>query len=521
VYALPANAAFLSRLGTGRLNVRRALTETNRQEARVVARTFAPQRAAYAMGEPLTLNTTVQNLLQPVTGLVVTLTSLSPHLTVQQGTFAVGSLATLATASNTTAPFRLAVAGSGVPLNTKAVLRYRFTASGGFQHDQYEEVVLNPDYAVLDAGDLSLTLTTRGNLGYDNLQGTVGTGVMYRNGALLLSEGGLLLATSPTRVSDRLRTSGGQARQSFFQADQIRRLQPGPRADQEAYSVFQDSVPAAGSQVRSVGVQVRQRGYSWAAAGRRDFTVLEYSLKNLTADTLRPLYAGLFTDWDVPNPDASGSNAAAWDNARALGYTYAVTRTGLHAGVKLLRGGAPTAYAADANAPAGSAVRLSDGFSPAEKFLMLSSGTTQTTAGLPGGADVVQVVGTRLPFLAPGDSTTVAFAVLAAPSLAQLQAAADAASQAYAALLPAGPAQLTAGFSVFPNPSAGHVQVEVPPGFGQFEVQLLDAQGRLVRRHAGSGRHFNMELVGLAEGLYLVRLVGSMGVLTRPVVVQY
>ena len=524
---LPANAAWAGRLGTGRLNVLRALTQTTRPEARVVASTFAPARAAYAPGDTLRLAVDVQNLLQPVAGLVVTLTSLSPYLTVRQGTFAVGSLGTLGRATNAAAPFRLAVAAGGIPLNTPATLRYRLTASGGFQYDQYVDLLLNPDYAVLDAGDLAVTLTSRGNLAYDNLAGSIGAGVTYRGSVNILSEGGLLLATSPTRVSDRLRSSGGQSRQSFFRLAQVRRQQPGPRADQEVRAAFQDTIPVAGSRVRSVGVAVRQRAYAWAApAARRGFVLLEYSLRNLTADTLKPLYAGLFMDWDLPTADGGGRNAAAWDSARALGYTYALPRTppstepAQYAGVRLLRGGAATEYAIDNNAPAGTPVRLADGFSLAEKFLTLSTARAPRSAGLPGGADVSQVVGTRLARLAPGDSATVTFAVLAATTLPQLQAAADAAAAAYGLLLPARRAAPASGFHVYPNPTAGPLRVEVAPGFGLRQWQLFNALGQLVRAEPASGEAVSLSVAGLAPGLYTLRVQGAGGVLVRPVVVR-
>ena len=525
--ALPANAAWAGRLGTGRLNVRRALAQTGLREARVVATTFAPARPAYAPADTLRLTVSVQNLLEPVAGLTVELTSLSPYLTVRAGTFAVGSLATLARASNAAAPFRVAVAAGSIPLNTTATLRYRLRASGGFQYDQFVDLLLNPDYAVLDANDLALALTSRGNLAFDNLAGTVGTGLSYRGSATLLSEGGLLLATSPTRVSDRLRSSGGQSRQSFFRLAAVARQQPGPRADQEVRAVFQDTVPVAGSRVRSVGVAVRQRAYAWATPTRRDFVVLEYALKNLTADTLKPLYAGLFMDWDLPTPDGAGHNAADWDSTRTLGYCYALgvpgplAGPGRYAGVRLLRGGAPAVYSIDSRAPAGSPVRLADGFSAAEKFITLSSGTAraQRRAGLPAGADVMQVVGTRLPRLAPGDSTTVAFAVLAAPTLAQLQAAADAAALTYATVLPTRPAAQAPGFEVYPNPTTGLLQVELPAGFGLVQVRLLDALGRRVWQRPATGRAVVLPLVGLAPGRYTLQAQGAAGILTRAVAV--
>ena len=528
--ALPANAAWAGRLGTGRLNVLAALTRANLTEARVVSSTFAPARAAYAPGETIGLTANVQNLLAPVAGLTVTLTSLSPYLTVSAGSFAAGSLGTLGRADNAAAPFRLAVAASGIPLNTRATLRYRLTAAGGFQLDQYVDLLLNSDYVVLDANDLRLTLTSRGNLGYDNPFGTVGAGLSYRGSGNLLSEGGLILATTSTRVSDRLRSGRGQMRQSFFSLRQATRQQPGPRADQEARIMFQDSIPVAGTAARSVGVAVRQRAYAWATPGRRDFVVLEYSLRNLTADTLKPLYAGIFMDWDLPTPDGAAHNAAAYDSLRTLAYSYALGQLpppatpapGAYAGLRLLRGGAPAVYSIDGNAPAGSPVRLADGFSAAEKFRTLSSGIAraQRTTGLPNGTDVMQVLGTRLARLAPGDSATVAFAVLAAPTLAQLQASSDAAVQLYATVLPTRAATAGAGFSMYPNPTTGLLRVEVPADFGLREIQVRNALGQLVRQQAASGAAATANLVGLAPGLYLLRAQGAIATLSQLVEVQ-
>ncbi len=526
IYALPANAAWVGRLGTGRLNVLKALTQTTRQETRVVSSTFAPARAVYLPGDTLRLTVDVQNLLQPVAGLTIALTSLSPYLTVRQGLFGVDSLATGGGATNAETPFRLSVATSGIPLNTTATLRYRTTATGGYQLDQFVDIVLNPDYVVLDVNNLAVTLTSRGSLAFDNLAGTVGMGVTYHTSGNVLSEGGLLLATSPTRVSDRLRTNGGRSRQSFFSTGQATRQQPGPRADQEARAAFQDTIPVAGSRVRSVGVGVRQRAFAWASPDRRDFVVLEYSIKNMTADTLKPLYAGLFADWDLPTPDGAARNAADWDSLRTLGYCYALglpaplTGPARYAGVRLLRGGAPAVCCIDNNAPYGTPVRLADGFSLAEKFLTLSSGTVQHTIGQVYGTDVSQVVGARLAALAPGDSTTVTFAVMAATTLLQLQETADAAVLAYSTLLPTRPTALGAGFHVYPNPTTGPLRVALPPKFGLSEVRVLNALGQLVLRQDASGSLLNLSLAGLAPGLYTLRAQGTAGVLTRAVEVR-
>ncbi|UYZ64787.1 S8 family peptidase [Hymenobacter weizhouensis] len=513
--ARPGNVAYVGRMGAGRLNVRRAVAEAGQVSAQVISQRPAPARPGYSPGDTLRLTVAVHNLLRPVAGLTVTLTSLSAHLTVRQGVFAVGSLATLEQRSNSAAPFRLVVAAAGVPLNTRAVLRYRLhDAATGYQEDQYETILLNPDFVVLDAGDLHLTLTSRGQLGYDGPD--LGAGVSYqpyRNGAPLLYEGGLLVATPPARVSDNLRNDRRSLDQDFFALAQVQRRAPAARADQEAFGTLRDSLPSL-TQGRTVGVRVRQRALAWAAAPHRNYVVLEYTLTNLTADTLRPLHAGLFLDWDLP-PDP-GHNVVAWDSVRRLSYVHAATAPGIYAGVQHLAGGQPTVYALDNQAPAGTAVRLADGFSAAEKLLTLSSGTRQAAAGGSAGTDVSQVVGATLPRLAPADSAVVAFAVLAAPTLAQLQTSAQAAQARYQQVLEvSGPRR--AAVRLYPNPAADVLHVELPVA-DTGVVQLFSPLGQLLLECRAAAAPLTLPLSGYPAGLYIVRVLTAAGTSTHRVV---
>jgi serine protease len=456
---------------------------------------------------------TVRNLLLPLAGVRVTLTSLSPYLTVRQGSFAVGSLATLAQATNVPTPFRLAVAATGIPLNTKATLLYHITGANGYRSDQYLDLLLNPDYVQLDAGDLSLSLTSQGTIGYDDVTAAVGQGVSYRSSTPLLSEGGLLLATSATRVSDRLRSSGGAARQSFFVLAQVHRQVPGPRADQEASGMFRDSLPDP-QRPRSVGVRVHQRGQSWATpAARRNVILLDYTLRNLTADTLKPLYAGLFADWDLPGETAR--NVARWDSVNRVGYCYDPINPAVYTGVQVLGTRLAGVYSIDNNAPAGTPIYFADGFSPAEKYLALSGGFNRAhrDAGTAtAGTDVSQVVSTLVPRLAPGDSTTVRFAILAAPTLAELQTAAQTATSIYQQQVLATARPLApAGCQLYPNPALSQLQVRVPASLGAASVQIYDMQGRLVAQASLPPGGGPLTLATLAPGLYVVRVLAATG----------
>ncbi|QNE38561.1 S8 family serine peptidase [Hymenobacter sp. NBH84] len=510
IYTLPGNAAYLGKLGTGRLDAYRAVLTTDARAARVVRSQVL--RTSTAGQQELEIE--VQNLLQPVTNLRVSLTSLSPYLTTPSDVFAVAALPTLGRATNIDKPFRLTVAAN-TPLNAKALIECRLMADNGFQTTQYLTVVLNPGYVVLDANDLRLTLASQGTLGYDNPASGIGEGITYRQGSSLLYEGGLVVATSPTRVSSQVRGAKGND-QDFHMQSQTLFSRP-VRATQEAQGVFQDSLPSA-TRNRTVGVRVHQHAYAWAAAPARNYVVLQYRLTNMTPDTLKPLYAGLFMDWDLPRDAAR--NVAMWDASRALGYVYSLATSDLYVGVQVLDGGAPAYYAINNAATTGLVAPATGGFSRTEKYDGLSNGTTYASAGLPYGADVSQLVGAALRALPPGDSTTLTLAVLGASSLPELQAAADDARQRFAQVLPTRPAAPVVTWQAYPNPTTGKLHIEIPPSFSPTDIRLFNQAGTMVLQQAATTRT-TLDLHAYPAGLYLLQVRSAGGsTLSQRVVVQ-
>ncbi|MEJ7663894.1 MAG: hypothetical protein WKG07_32360 [Hymenobacter sp.] len=88
---MPANAAYRGYLGTGRLNVARAVAATGPARGpRCEQRPRPGPALGYPPGDTLRLAVRVRNLLGPVAGLRVQLTSLSPYLTVRAGSFGGG-----------------------------------------------------------------------------------------------------------------------------------------------------------------------------------------------------------------------------------------------------------------------------------------------------------------------------------------------------------------------------------------------------------------------------------------------
>jgi hypothetical protein len=433
---------------------------------------------------------------------------------------------TLGRATNASSPFLLSVAGN-VPANTKALLRYGFTAADGYTDEQLLEVELNPDYVVLDAGNLHVSLNSRSNLGNDDAYTSLGEGVKYQDGPNLLAEGGLLVGTSATRVADRLHNdqlNGGRWRidNDFAALTQVALRARPVRATQEAEANFQNLPPSGETAATAVGIRVRQKASAWAEAPHRDYVLLEYQLTNITADTLKTLHTGLYLDWDLP--PANSHNVAEWDEAGSFGYVRALDASSQYVGVKHLGGGTPTYYAIDNALNSGSEVTIGNGFSTAEKFAALSSGSTQRTAGSTTGSDVSQVAGASLKALAPGDSVTVAFALLGGNSLSALQTAATSAQSRYRAIvLPTRSAVTTAAWQVYPNPTTGQLRVEVPTAFGAQTLVVRNALGQAVlsRTLTPVSPTTDLDLTVWPAGLYVVQISGLGGNLQRRVLVQH
>jgi hypothetical protein len=196
-----------------------------------------------------------------------------------------------------------------------------------------------------------------------------------------------------------------------------------------------------------------------------------------------------------------------------MGYVHHITQTTHFAGIKLITPGTPSYYAFDfANPPAGT-INMFDGFTNAEKYQALAGGVARKTAGAPGvGNDVSFMIGAHLPDLNPGDTTTIALAVLAGDNLADLQASAQAAQTQYYFKPTTGtgtkPGIARQPLKVYPNPVSDLLQIELPSQFGKAEthLELLNSVGKTVASQAVKpGAKASLNVAGLAAGLYVLK----------------
>ncbi|GAB4410005.1 MAG: hypothetical protein OHK0039_14070 [Bacteroidia bacterium] len=419
LYAI--NPAYVNKLGNGRVNMYRALTDPAkpaiRQEQYELTDTDGD--GVHAPGDTLLLRFTFRNHLEPATNLRVGISLPGFFVNfaeVIDSVLDIGALGTLAAAQSGDA-FRIRLK-PGVPEDFNLAVRLHYSDPvQGYTDFEVAEQRINTSYLHVDVNNLHTTITSRGGIGFsDFLFQEQGLGIQYRNQRNAMFEGGLLLGDSPARVSDHIR-NGGSRDSDFRVLTPLRRQWDSPVAPFYAEGVFDDFFSP-----QAIGLEVRQQVIAYTDTPNTDFVLLRYIVRAPGGGSLSNLYAGIFTDWDIA-PFFSNSaggiitrNAASYNDTARVAYAY--DRTGAdqsYYGLRLIGRHSFRSFAAIL--PGGLP------FNAAGKYAALAnvpSALTATAGTNNSGGDVIQYISGGPFALAGGVADTLVFALMAAPSRGRL-----------------------------------------------------------------------------------------------------
>jgi hypothetical protein len=251
-------------------------------------------------------------------------------------------------------------------------------------------------------------ITTQGNLGWIGFSGTPGAGFVY-NGQNYLFEGGLLIGTGSSTVSDCIRGNDGQTQDDDFEpaAEEVLSLiSPGQFSYEEGFILLVDSLAAT-----PLGVKIQQRSFADTTAGNNGGIIMEYEILNPTPNTISNLYVGLFFDWDI---NLSAADYARYDASRKMGIVQNASSNPTQlAASRLLSSNSNISYRAIDNPG-----EIYDGFSDLEKWSFMSGGLqTQSLNNI----DVSTLISEGPISIPSGGTRTVAFAIVGGNSLTELE----------------------------------------------------------------------------------------------------
>lgn len=513
IYGLAANTTYKEKLGNGRINLFRALTETPTSVRMRPVNITDKNDDVFVINDTLYITGTLVNYLKPTSSsLTATLSSTNTNVTVVNATLSPGALATLGTFAVTNANAYKVFIKPGTPINALVPFKITFT-DGSYTDYQYFDVTVNVDYINIAVNDVSSTNTSRGRIGWNNSDGTGGLGFAYKDSAMLY-EAGLMIGVSSTKVSDNVRGSNSSSNDlDFVSVATVKDVIPAVKAEFETAGSFNDNGATS-----KIGVLVKHKTYAWTTPGNRKFIIFEYNIKNTSGASLSNLYAGIFADWDITF-ETAGSNKGATDQTNKLGYIYSTAGTKLYGGIRLLTGGPFLHYVIDNVSGGGGGVDISDQtnyFSPSEKYTTLSTNRLTGGATTAAGNDVANVVSSGPFTVAANDSVKVAFALLAGDDLADLITSSQNAQIKYDGAVTSLDAVSKAGFALkqnFPNPAnASKTIIEFSlPESTQAELAIYNTMGQKVMTAFNSqfseGTHqWNLDVSSLKSGIYFYEL---------------
>ena len=313
-----ANPDFIGKLGRGRLNAFRALSETELKSVRVDEFSVTGQNDLFYFGDSIFLTLEFKNYLDPISNGRFWLSDLHEEIDYASDTMTFGALGTL---QNYEAGTLAGIISSEANPGSTIDIRVSF-ADGDYEDFQQIALPLAPDYLDIRNDQTFLTVAGNGEMGWVE-SGTSGSGLGLGL-QTLASEIGLILSTSYDSVADNAPVLFGTSKNSDFVPELSVKPYTHEAASHYAYHVFQDQ--------DEIGLKVEQSSLAWEEVDSA--LVVSYRISNTGERDLDTLGVGLLVNWDI---GADSLNRATWDGVRTA-FTYD-RDSALIAGYRVLAGG--------------------------------------------------------------------------------------------------------------------------------------------------------------------------------------
>lgn len=397
-------------LGRGRINAYKAVKDTNLISVRAVNIKFLDkgnENGLLEKGEQVFINITFQNFLDLASNIDVDLICDDPSIQIINSRFSINQLNTLQTVSSDN-NFSFIVLDNA-PYNHTVNFMLKYSGSN-YSDFQWFSARINPTYDSHTANKISMTITSKGTLGFNDYpDNQEGIGFTYREENLMF-EGAFMYGTSENTVMDAARETYSQ-RNDFRIIDQFKILKT--NGDEIGTAIFDDYNFGEGR----LGIETHLKSYSFSQPPYDNFIILVMNLKNTTAQNIYGLYAGFFFDWDIP-PDEATKDSVAYDDVENFGYAFCVDKnlSNNYAAAALISSDKYGFY------PISNEVTLFDieagGFTKKDKWISLSSGIVKSGIG----PEDVSFTISGGPFNIPaGETLPIAFALAAGENLNELR----------------------------------------------------------------------------------------------------
>ena len=497
---LDENSLWLNKMGSGRVNLFRALSETSHPAVVIIEPSITDNAdQLFLPGDTLFLSGTFINYLNSANNVQVTAESLTDNLLVLNPERSLGPMSNLQSIDFSTDPFKVLILNAS-SFNEIARLRINIVADDN-EIMQTFPLKINASFINLHHNNVLASVGASGQIGPTGDQYLRGYGIKFIDESNLLFEGGLMVSTERNVVVNGIRGNAGNAN-NWEASERFMRVPPFDNQTIQFRASMQSLLAEA-------PLRVKQRVIADSIDPNRGFFIVEYEIINESLNDLDSCYIGIFTDWDLGD---YSKNKAAYMNSLKLSYVYEHLNDSVFAGVQLLENHPIIVHAIE-NIPGGSGgLNLSDGFSIDEKYFSMSNPLPE--AGIDGeGTDIITVTSAGPIPINANEQVRIAFAFHLAKAQNELfNQAVDARNFYNTIALPLNvnsELDKKPEFDVFPNPSSGKFRLSSTSGM-ECDFTVLDITGKTIVSGKMVDKNIDITLPGtLDSGIYFIKLQGK------------
>ena len=526
---LDASAAtrYKGKIGRGRLNMQRALTEF---PVAVRIKKFEFVRAdngkvPYA-GDLAVFNAEFfSSLATSKSDFKIKVEAIDNTLTVVEGDIIYEGVLNSKQSVNTRNKVKVRI-NSTLPNFGVITLRITYTQNG-YESQEFAAVAVNPGFLSVDKNNITTSVDSKGTIGrHEKI--TVGDGFVYK-GVQLLYESGLMFS-SENQLSNTVRSTSDVYDDDFRVILPVSLLAT-DRDDPKKYA-WLTKYSDEGSNTK-LSVNTTQTIQLWQLEGAENFVIVEYTFENLTTTNIKDFYAGIYGDWDIG--EESGNNQAEWKSDLNAAIISSKVSGIPRVGVGVLNSFANKAtYSLISNdaAYAGTPYGVYDGFTDTEKRNALK-GHSNKTIGTTTGTDISATVSAGPYSIAGGKKIVIAFVLAAGDNDAAIEQAIKKANQLYKPSIPIEEPpvtgieyenELTKAIRVFPNPASSEVSIDISAlntnSKQPIEFTLLNILGQQILKTTLMKEQTTLKVETLPAGQYILRFNNGTTVGTKTLIVK-
>ncbi len=367
---IAANQEYQDLLGTGRINMLKAVSDTSLPGLVLKNITIIDDRENnYQNSLLVEVQGEMYNYLSTASNVTVNLSMVSSNATLINNAFSLGTINNLSLVDISGDMIQLEL-NPDFNYNEEVVIKLDIN-SDNYHRVQYIQFQAFPSYRNISNGDLSLSVPANGRFGFVDLIRQVGNGLNYINEFRdLFFDSGWIIGNQSNRIMSAVRNV------NEFQQTEPSRFIETEVADKAVLSKFK-----AYNSITDFNFHFNQTTYAWYNIPNALMINTEISNESNTA--FNDLYAGVFTDWELVK---GKRNVIKWDGNRKIAYCEHTGNNKLYAGWIILSSQNTNHYALDQLDDSNDLVNAVNGLNNEEKYYCLSH--TNHTAGEGTGSDV-------------------------------------------------------------------------------------------------------------------------------------